>query len=1169
MNSKKVGIRIIVSALAALVLMLGTAGIGAASPSPVSEAKAGGVRTGIHPETGMLAFVGAEPSAPIGVAGAVGEGIPAQTRASAILQAYAPQFGVANPAEELTVLREKESDGRQVIRYQQVYRGIPVLGGELILNMNDGGLVSMSGEVSPFLSISTEPVISAGQARETALALVAKHYNVNASQLTVSEPALWIYDQRLVAGISVLSPHIVWRVEVSAAGLPVRELVLVNARKGNISLNFNQIDTAWVTGTGNGSGMSEMSAAPVSVQPVPPYVLGIPSLSTYNLGGAEPDPISGGSLLCSNNARICGSGDSDANNAHAFAYDTYMAYSNVHSRDSIDNAGMTLKSYVHYGVGYQNAFWDGAEMVYGDGFSAADDVVGHELTDGVTEREASLFYFWESGAINESFSDVWGEYVDQIVNATGGDTALVKWRMGEDIPGYPNGFRDMETPTTFGDPDSMTSIYYCESGNCYNYDNGGVHYNSGVNNKAAYLMVDGGTFNLKTVTPLGWTKTLTIYYEAQTNLLASGAGYYDLYHALYQACVNKVGTAGISLADCQEVRDATDATRMNQEPAANYNPNTGVCPTGTSQYLTVFDEDFETTTNGWTIGGVNNQWTLWSDSLWDFYGWGPYAHDGIDSLYGDDVANYTNEWAISPSIALGAGTKPYLYFAHAYGFEYAGASYYDGGVLEYSTNGGASWTNMSTLYSGGQDMKGTIGSSYGNPLGGKKGFVGDSHGYVESRYNLTSLAGQNVQFRWSLGTDNVNAYWGWVFDDIQVNTCVGIPSVPTLSSPALNALLTDYSPTLNWNDSTGDVASYDYEVATDSGFTNVVRSGNSAVSQVDVSPDLPSNTKYYWRIRSVNAAGGFSAWTASRYFRTALLAPDTASPGVVFPGPEEQLFTRRPTFIWDTVAGVTGYTVEVSTSSAFTTKAINVTKTATSYTHTTDLTANTSYYWRVKANGTNGPSAYSQVRMFRTANPPSAPTLSAPINNGLVTTTTPLLDWSNSTVPAGTTFLYYNVQIAYDNTFTALFWDANVGNFSVTSSSINTPVIVNVGRTYYWRVRAFNTANEYSGWSAVRSFRLPYPAPVLTLPLDAATGVIRKPTFTWDAILGATSYNLQVSTSATFTGLLAINRTVSTPLYTHTLNLAANTTYYWRVRANGAYGPGFWQSPVFSFTTGP
>ena len=79
-----------------------------------------------------------------------------------------------------------------------------------------------------------------------------------------------------------------------------------------------------------------------------------------------------------------------------------MAYSNVHSRDSINNAGMVIKSYVHYGVGYQNAFWDGAEMVYGDGYSAADDVVGHELTHGVTEREANLFYFWESGAINKS-----------------------------------------------------------------------------------------------------------------------------------------------------------------------------------------------------------------------------------------------------------------------------------------------------------------------------------------------------------------------------------------------------------------------------------------------------------------------------------------------------------------------------------------------------------------------------------------------------------------------------------------------------------------------------------------------------------------------------------------------------------------------------------------------
>ena len=100
----------------------------------------------------------------------------------------------------------------------------------------------------------------------------------------------------------------------------------------------------------------------------------------------------------------------------------------------------------------------------------------------------------------------------------------------------------MSNPPLYSDPDKMTSAnYYTGTG-----DGGGVHYNSGINNKAAYLMVDGGTFNGRTVTALGANKTLAIYYEVQTNLLISGADYADLYNALYQGCLNLVGgSAGI------------------------------------------------------------------------------------------------------------------------------------------------------------------------------------------------------------------------------------------------------------------------------------------------------------------------------------------------------------------------------------------------------------------------------------------------------------------------------------------------------------------------------------------------------------------------------------------------------------------------------------------------
>src|SRR3990172_13390344 len=151
-------------------------------------------------------------------------------------------------------------------------------------------------------------------------------------------------------------------------------------------------------------------------------------------------------------------------------------------------------------------------MVYGDGslktepqstwigFPMADDVVGHELTHGVTQYESNLFYYYQSGAINESFSDLWGEFID-LTNLTGSDGPSDRWLMGEDVTNY-GAIRDMENPPAFGDPDRMLSANYYKGAG----DRGGVHINSGVNNKAVFLMTDGGTFNGYTVGALGIDK---------------------------------------------------------------------------------------------------------------------------------------------------------------------------------------------------------------------------------------------------------------------------------------------------------------------------------------------------------------------------------------------------------------------------------------------------------------------------------------------------------------------------------------------------------------------------------------------------------------------------------------------------------------------------------------
>jgi hypothetical protein len=401
-----------------------------------------------------------------------------------------------------------------------------------------------------------------------------------------------------------------------------------------------------------------------------------------------------------------------------------------------------------------------------------------------------------------------------------------------------------------------------------------------------------------------------------------------------------------------------------------------------------------------------------------------------------------------------------------------------------------------------------------------------------------------------------------------------LPGAFSKIAPANNAQKQSVTPVLTWGASSG-ATSYEYCYDTINN-TSCDTAWNSTAGKSVTLSGLSNNLTYYWQVRAIGPGGvTFANATAWWNFKVVITPPVSFVPGNIVPGAAINVLTRRPTFTWNPVTGATGYTVEVSTTQTFLSKAINATTSATSYIHTADLTANTIYFWRVKANGVNGPSLYSQVRTFRTGNPPSVPSLSVPAANALVTSTTPLLDWSNSTLPAGSTaFHRYEVQTASNSTFTVDVTIINVPG-AVTDSQVTAPTLLN-GFTYYWRVRSVNVGadgiggnadDHFSSWSLSRSLRVPFAAPVLTLPLNEATGVPLKPAFTWIAIPGATSYTLQVSTSNTFRTLI-INKTINVPAtgYTHTLNLKSNTIYYWHVRANGAYGPGMW-STTFSFTT--
>jgi len=868
-------------------------------------------------------------------------------------------------------------------------------------------------------------------------------------------------------------------------------------------------------------------------------------IRTYTANKAWSLP---GTLVCDQNDPNCSSGDAKAKSAHKFAIGTYNFFKTKHGRNSIDGEGIELLSSVHYGQNYKNAFWNGHMMVYGDGygFPLADDVVAHELTHGITQYESNLFYYYQSGAINESFSDLWGEAFDQ-TNGQGNDSAAVKWLIGEDVSGL-GAIRNMKNPPAFKNPDRMLSNYYYLGSE----DNGGVHTNSGVNNKAVYLLVNGGAFNGKTISALGWNKILAIYYDAQANLLTSGADYYDLYFALYQACQNVKGINGITQNDCIEVREATQAVQMDKQPNPKIPSVAPLCPAGMTNY-DVFSDDFEKNATKWTLLPNNNSaWQLSSG----------YSTSGTQMIWADDA--YTSRLSalqMKNSVTLPKSAQYYLHFKHAFGFEhgtYQGTMYYfDGGVVEYSVDNGKSWKDASTLIDAGVAYTGTVSNYTGttNKLKGKNAFVGESQGYLETRLNLKSLAGKSVRLRWQIGTDKIGYDQGWFIDDVRIYTCLKTPSRPVLTTPTNNARITDYTPKLDWKDSAPDLDHYQLQIATDNAFKDIVLDNTTIKASAFTMPsNLSPAQAYFWRVRAFNAAGKASAWSSSFSFKTL-----TAAPKQVAPVNNAILLNNSFQFKWQIVTGATSYALQVSNSSTFNTLLINKTQKANIFDVTDELPAKTTLYWRVRSNSPVGAGKWSPTRSFQTANPPGIPALVSPADGSRFTETSPQLDWSNSTLPFGTQFDHYQVQVANSGDFSSPTLDQNVAG---RTQSFYTPAApLNAGLAYYWRVRSYNTAGQYSNWSAILSFGILPVAPTLLAPADQEVISTLQPIFDWEDVAGAADYSIQVARDLDFTDIL-VDTVTATSDYSASSDLPTGTLY-WRVRANSQAGPGDWTT--FSF----
>ncbi|WP_438825567.1 M4 family metallopeptidase [Neobacillus vireti] len=481
-------------------------------------------------------------------------------------------YGLKSDAKSLFVNKGNIKDpiGHQVIRMQQVYKGIPVFGYQQIAHVNKKGeLLTVSGDVLPENNFQQTAAKVKKITANEAISLAQKDLKLTPkyTEAPKAEVQYYYHDNHLyltyVVSLKFLDPQ------------PGNWLFFVDVESGKIIHKFNSIDELGTTAKGMGV-LGDYKTLQVSktsnMYYLQDFTRGL-GISTYNAKASESLP---GTLWRDADGVLYDTYDAPAVDAHYYAGLTYDFYKKMFNRDSYDDTNGPIKSTVHYSTNYNNAFWDGTQMVYGDGdgktfrsLSGGVDVVAHELTHAVTQYSAGLVYENESGALNESISDIFGTLVEFYNNKN------PDWNIGEDVytPATAgDALRSMYNPTLYGDPDHYSKRYIGDE------DNGGVHTNSGIINKAAYLISQGGTQSGVKVTGIGRDKLGKIIYRALTLYLTPVSNFHQMRAAGIQAAKDLYGSTS---QEAKTVQDAFSAVGISGVPSTVTALNLGTDYSGT------------------------------------------------------------------------------------------------------------------------------------------------------------------------------------------------------------------------------------------------------------------------------------------------------------------------------------------------------------------------------------------------------------------------------------------------------------------------------------------------------------------------------------------------------------------------------------------------------------
>ena len=479
----------------------------------------------------------------------------------------------ADAAQDFTVTGVLvDPDGTSHVRLARSYRGLPVLGGDLVVHQGrSGGWRGRSQTLGETPTLGVSPAVGPARARAAALAPSRVTRSISGARTTGS---------RLVVDATGATPRLAYEVlsgGVQDDGTPSRLATYVDARSGSVIRTEQQIENVI------GSGRS-LYAGTV------PLNLTL-SGSTYQLkdetrGGTFTTDLRNGTdpSSCVSEGQDCpigtlftspdpsfGNGattsrESAAVDAQYGSDETWDYYQQVHGRDGIFGTGRGSFNRVHYGRNYANAFWDGTAMTFGDGDGqrfgplTSLDVTAHEMSHGVTEHTADLRYSGEPGGLNESTSDIFGTAVEFHAGnpADPGDYLL-----GEEFDTAGQGFRRMDRPSSDG-----------ASADCWTATVGqlDVHYSAGVGNHFFYLLsegsgartVNGVAYHSSTcssapaVTGIGRRAAARIWYRALTVYMTSGTTYHGARTASLDAATDLYGAGSTQRAAVDAAWDAVN-----------------------------------------------------------------------------------------------------------------------------------------------------------------------------------------------------------------------------------------------------------------------------------------------------------------------------------------------------------------------------------------------------------------------------------------------------------------------------------------------------------------------------------------------------------------------------------------------------------------------------------